>query len=85
MTDPIADLWLALARVRKAIRPGESILERLAVDPWDHDDPAIQDAWVALTAPENLHSLERWAVGDLNPEARRATERAIVVARARRP
>jgi hypothetical protein len=79
----ISGLWLALDRVRHAHGPGESVLNRLAQDPWVHDDPAVRLAWLTLTSPESLAELEQWGQGDLNPEARRITDAAIRKARIR--
>jgi hypothetical protein len=45
--------------------------------PWETYDPAVQQAWSAVTVPANLPALEARLRQELNWEARRFTVRAI--------
>jgi hypothetical protein len=76
-------LWRNLERVRHSPRGDESVLERLQADPWEHDDPAVREAWNALTRPEHLSGLRAWWRPDMNRTALRFTEKAIEDAQAR--
>lgn len=79
----IGELWARLSRAAWTPRPGESVVDRLETAPWESLDPCVREAWEALTDPANLAGLERWAAGDLNPVARRATDKALQVCRER--
>lgn len=81
--NPISELWLALSRAQHSPRPGESILDRLRLPPWEHDDLVVQEAWERLTRPENVAELEEWAKANLNQTVRHMTEEALKAARSR--
>ncbi|HYF00836.1 MAG TPA: hypothetical protein VEJ18_18080 [Planctomycetota bacterium] len=57
----VARLWLALERARFTPEPDEVVFERVSQEPWDSRCPPIRAAWDALTAPDHLPALQRWA------------------------
>lgn len=73
----IQRLWVDLSIAMAAIGPGESILVRQTIPPWESEDAMIITAWKALTSPENLEDLLDWSRADMNPRARIYTEKAI--------
>ncbi len=79
----IQQLWVDLSRAHHAICEGESIMERLAIPPWESTDPMITAAWGELTAPENLDDLEKWGESNMNGQTREYTNKAIEVCRQR--
>lgn len=82
--DRVMALWIVLDRERFTAVPGESLMERLATDPWRSGDARIREAWEALTASGNLAGLEKWASMELmNPTAREASRVALDYCRAR--
>ena len=73
----IEQFWMDLSRVTYRVAEGESLLERVYTPPWESEDPEITEAWNALISPSNLTNLRKWGEGNLNPMARRYTDKAI--------
>ena len=74
----IWELWLKLSAAKFKVEEGKSLFERLAIKPWETNDPLISKAWQELTAPENLKELEYWNnQGTMNPIAQEVTDKAI--------
>lgn len=76
--DPLWERWLELSRVRAEEQDHE-------VPPWQSTNGRVRTAWLDLTQPGNLAALEVWgaALGEMNPVAAEASQKAIEVCRER--
>lgn len=80
----IFQFWVRLEREQFKPEPGESVIDRLSMEPWESQDPRIKAAWEALTHPSHLSALEMWyQPKGMNPTARAYTEAALRDCRAR--
>ncbi|MBI4612479.1 MAG: hypothetical protein HY720_02610 [Planctomycetes bacterium] len=80
----IFGLWSRLDQEIFTPNPGESVLERMATDAWESQDPRIRAAWEELTDPTNLPALTEWAAqSNMHAEARRASDMALRICRER--
>jgi len=76
-------LWLSMA-INNPKNESESIIERMAMEPWNSPDPEIKALWDYISSKENLSNLvKRFENSDLNPYAKRTLEKAISIARCR--
>ncbi|MHC4606274.1 MAG: hypothetical protein ACYTAF_05020 [Planctomycetota bacterium] len=75
--DRFQEIRAELEKALVAASAPTSMLERLAVLPWESPDAGVRAAWEKLTDPRNLELLERALRMPLNDREREICERAL--------